>query len=173
MIFRIHLQLPLKLRKKTQKYILWFNIFYPCQIRSILSSPVSGRRSKMWLKEAFRVSCKTKITDLSSSLKVSCCHVIAPCPGAWCPRDKVTCDNLRLSFKHISCESLGQSSDNPIETPLLSISSLHSTPDQGLFKPLTKAAFLFSQLIHHPIVFPVDCGLPSALSQVLLVIWSP
>ena len=167
MIFRLHLQLPLKLRKKDKKHILWFNIFYPCQIRSILSSPGSdGRRSKMWPKEAFRVSCKTKITDLSSSLKVSCCHVIVP----WRPVSIRQGDNPRESVLNTFLRT-------PVIillSPLLSMSPLHSTPDQGLFKPLTKAAFLFSQLIHHPIVLVVDCGLHSPVSgsQVLGVIWS-
>ena len=138
--------------KRQKKHILWLNIFYPCQIRSILSSPVSGRRSKMWPKEAFRVSCKTKITDLSSSLKVSCRHVIVP----WRPVSTGQGDNPRTHF-------LWGLWGRPVIilfSPLssLSMSPLHSTPDQGLFKPLTKAAFLFSQLIHHPIVFLVDCG---------------
>ena len=114
MIFRLHLQLPLKLRKKDKKHILWFNIFYPCQIRSILSSPGSdGRRSKMWPKEAFRVSCKTKITDLSSSLKVSCCHVIAP----WRPVSTGQGDNPRESVLNTFLWTLADSSDNPIIEP--------------------------------------------------------
>ena len=71
----------------------------------------------MWPKEAFRVSCKTKITDLSSSLKVSCCHVIVP----WRPVSTGQGDNPESVLNTFLVRTLGQTSDNPIQSSLLSL----------------------------------------------------
>ena len=77
----------------------------------------------MWPKEAFRVSCKTKITDLSSSLKVSCCHVIAP----WRPVSTGHGDNPRESVLNTFLWTLADSSDNPIEPSPLNVSIAFNT----------------------------------------------